>query len=264
MILTADGQVLTNYHVYRGQLSIKVTLFNETTPRPATVKGFDKANDVALLQITGASGLPTVHLGDSDNLQVGDDVVAVGNALNLAGGPTVTEGIVSAKGRSVDPTAPQNLIQTDAAINPGNSGGPLVNANGQVVGMNTLVIQQANSQEAAQNLGFAIPVNNIKPLVPDLAKGVQRAPAYLGVGVVTLTPDIAQRLGITAAQGAIIQDLPADGPAARPASSSPTSSPASTARPVTSDTASGPAHPRPQARRQGPDRLHPGHPPRAP
>ncbi len=214
MILTADGQVLTNYHVVSGATSIKVTLFNETTPRTASLKGFDRSNDVALLQIPGASRLPTVSLGDSDALQVGDDVIAVGNALNLAGGPTVTEGIVSAKGRSIDPSAPPNLIQTDAAINPGNSGGPLVNGNGQVVGMNTLVIQQANSQEAAQNLGFAIPVNTLKPLVPDLVKGVQRVPAYMGVGVVTLTPDIATRLGITATQGAIIQDLPSDGPAA--------------------------------------------------
>jgi S1-C subfamily serine protease len=237
MILTAAGQVLTNYHVVSGASSIKVTVFNETSPRPATLKGFDKSNDVALLQISGASGLPVVTLGDSDTLQVGDDVIAVGNALNLAGGPTVTEGIVSAKGRSVDPAAPQNLIQTDAAINPGNSGGPLVNANGQVVGMNTLVIQQASSSEAAQNLGFAIPVNTIKPLVPDLAKGVQRTPAYLGVGVVTLTPDIAQRLAITATQGAIIQDLPAVGPAAKAGLQQSDVITSFDGQPVTSDTA---------------------------
>jgi S1-C subfamily serine protease len=215
MILTASGQVLTNYHVVQGASSIKVTLFNESTARTATLQGFDQANDVAILQIPGAAGLPTVQLGNSDSVQVGDDVVAVGNALNLVGGPTVTAGIISAKGRTVDAAAPQNLLQTDAAINPGNSGGPLVNANGQVVGMNTLVIQQANSQEAAQNLGFAIPINTIKPLVPDLAKGIQRTPGYLGVGVVTLTPDIAQRFGITATQGAVIQDLPATGPAAQ-------------------------------------------------
>jgi serine protease Do len=215
MILTSDGQVLTNYHVIQGASSITVTLFNEAAGRTATVKGFDQANDVALLQIVGGRGLPTVQLGDSDSVQVGDDVIAVGNALNLVGGPTVTEGIISAKGRTVDPSAPQNLLQTDAAINPGNSGGPLVNANGQVVGMNTLVIQQATSQEAAQNLGFAIPINSVKPLMPDLAKGIQRTPGYLGVGVVTLTPDIAQRFGIDATQGAVIQDLPANGPAAQ-------------------------------------------------
>jgi S1-C subfamily serine protease len=215
MILTADGEVLTNNHVVEGATTISVTLFNETSGRRATVKGSDRANDVALLQINGAKGLATVRLGDSDRLQVGDGVVAVGNALDLAGGPTVTEGIISAKGRSVDPGAPPNLLQTDAAINPGNSGGPLVNADGEVVGMNTLVIGQANSQQSAQSLGFAIPVNSIKPLLGDLASGVQRTPAYLGVGVVSLTPSIAQRYGITATRGVIVQDLPQDGPAAQ-------------------------------------------------
>jgi len=206
--------VLTNNHVIEGATEVTVTLPNETTGRPATVKGFDRANDVALLQLTGASGLATVHFGDSDQLVVGDSVIAVGNALDLAGGPTVTEGIVSAKGRSVDPSAPQNLIQTDAAINPGNSGGPLVNSVGDVVGMNTLVIDQANAQQSAQSLGFAIPINNIKPMLVDLARGVQRVPAYLGVGVVALTPALAQRYGITASHGVIIQDLPAGQPAA--------------------------------------------------
>jgi S1-C subfamily serine protease len=216
MILTADGQVLTNYHVIQGASSVKATLYNETAGRTARVLGFDKANDVALVKINGVSGLQPVELGDSGKLQVGDDLVAIGNALNLTGGPTVTTGIVSAKDRTLDdPTLPQDLIQTDAAINPGNSGGPLVNGDGQVVGMNTLVIQQANSAEAAQNLGFAIAVNNIKPLLNDLAKGVSRATPYLGVGVVTLTPDIATRFNLKADHGAVIQDLTTGGPAAQ-------------------------------------------------
>jgi S1-C subfamily serine protease len=214
IVLTPDGQVLTNYHVVKGSSSVSVTLFNQTSGRPATIRGFDQSNDVALLQITGASGLPTVELGDSNALAVGDDVVAVGNALDLAGGPTVTQGIVSAKGRTIDPSEPANLIQTDAAINPGNSGGPLVNGAGQVVGINTLVVSQANSQEAAQNLGFAIPIDTIKPLVPELVAGKTIVPAYLGVGVVTLTPQISQQYQLSATQGAIIQDLPVDGPAA--------------------------------------------------
>jgi S1-C subfamily serine protease len=216
IILTADGQVLTNYHVIQGATGIKVTLYNETAGRTSRVLGFDRTNDVALLQIDNVSGLLPVELGDSSKLQVGDDVIAIGNALNLTGGPTVTSGIVSAKDRTLDdPTLPQDLIQTDAAINPGNSGGPLVNADGQVIGMNTLVIQQANAAEAAQNLGFAIAVNNIKPVLPDLRRGVTRATPYLGVGVVTLTPDIAQRFKIKADHGAIVQDLPAGGPAAK-------------------------------------------------
>jgi S1-C subfamily serine protease len=214
IVLTPDGQVLTNYHVVRGSSSVAVTLFNQTSGRPATVKGYDQSNDVALLQITGASGVPTVQLGDSNSLAVGDDVVAVGNALDLAGGPTVTQGIVSAKGRTIDPSEPANLIQTDAAINPGNSGGPLVNGAGQVVGINTLVIPKANSSEAAQNLGFAIPIDTVKPLLPELVAGRTIVPAYLGVGVVTLTAQIAQQFGLSAKQGAIIQDLPPDGPAA--------------------------------------------------
>jgi serine protease Do len=215
MIITPDGQVLTNYHVISGATSIKVTLFNETNPRTATLLGGDQTDDVALLKIQNASALSTVTLGDSSKLQVGDDVIAIGNALNLPGGPTVTTGIVSAKDRNLqDPTLPQDLIQTDAAINPGNSGGPLVNADGQVVGMNTLVIQQANSQEAAQNLGFAIPVDNIKPLLDDLRRGVTKAQAYLGVSVTTLTQDLAKRFGISADHGALIADLDTNGPAA--------------------------------------------------
>jgi S1-C subfamily serine protease len=214
IILAPDGQVLTNYHVVRGSISIAVTMFNQTSGRPATLRGYDQSNDVALLQITGASGLPAVELGESASLAVGDDVVAVGNALNLAGGPTVTQGIVSAKGRTIDPTEPPNLIQTDAAINPGNSGGPLVNGAGKVVGINTLVIPRSNSQEYAQNLGFAIPIDTIKPLLPELVAGKAIVPGYMGVGVVTLTPQIAQQFGIAATQGAIIQDLPTDGPAA--------------------------------------------------
>jgi serine protease Do len=216
MILTSNGQVLTNYHVIQGASGIKVTLYNEAAGRTARVLGFDRTNDIALLQIDNVSGLLQVELGDSSKLQVGDDVIAIGNALNLTGGPTVTSGIVSAKDRTLDdPTLPQDLIQTDAAINPGNSGGPLVNADGQVIGMNTLVIQQASAAEAAQNLGFAIAVNNIKPVLPDLQRGVTRATPYLGVGLVTLTPDIAQRFKIKADHGAVVQDLPAGGPAAK-------------------------------------------------
>jgi len=214
MILTADGQVLTNDHVIKGASTIKVTLFGQKDPRAATLLGADAANDVALLRITGASNLPTVTLGDSSALQVGDGVVAIGNALNLPGGPTVTSGIVSAKDRTLDdPTLPDDLIQTDAAINPGNSGGPLVNAQGDVVGMNTLVIQQANSQEAAQNLGFSIAVNNIKPLLGQLAQGVSTAPAYLGVGVITLTPQLAQQFSINATKGVLVSEVSSGGPA---------------------------------------------------
>jgi S1-C subfamily serine protease len=219
MILTPDGEVLTNFHVIAGATAIRVNLFTQTAPLNAAVLGADQVNDVAVLKLASVQGLPTVQLGDSSKLQVGDDVVAIGNALNLPGGPTVTEGIVSATDRNLsvdDPTAPNlPLIQTDAAINPGNSGGPLLNSEAQVVGMNTLVIQQANAQEAAQNLGFAIAVNTIKPLLPDLAKGITHVPAYLGVSVATLTPDIVSRYGLSVNKGAIVAEVAFDGPAAQ-------------------------------------------------
>jgi S1-C subfamily serine protease len=215
MIITTDGEVVTNNHVIDGATTITVTLFNSTVARPSTLLGHDATNDVAVLKVDNIAGLPTVALGDSSRSQVGDDVVAIGNALNLPGGPTVTAGIISALGRNLpDPRQPQNLIQTDAAINPGNSGGPLVNSSGEVVGMNTLVIQSANSQELAQNLGFAIPVNNIKPLIPDLAKGINRNPGYLGAGVGDMTAQIAQRLGINVDTGALVASVAAGGPAA--------------------------------------------------
>ncbi len=215
MIITSDGQVVTNNHVIDKATKITVTLFNSTEARPATLLGHDATDDVAVLKVDNISGLPTVTLGDSSKSVVGDDVVAIGNALNLPGGPTVTTGIISAIGRNLpDPRQPQNLIQTDAAINPGNSGGPLVNASGEVVGMNTLVIQSANAQELAQNLGFAIPVNNIKPLIPDLAKGINRNPGYLGAGVGDMTPQIAQRVGSSVDTGAFVASVTAGGPAA--------------------------------------------------
>jgi S1-C subfamily serine protease len=216
MVITPDGQVLTNNHVIQGATRIQVKLFNSTTSQTATLLGHDTTDDVALLKLQGASGLATVTLGDSSKVQVGDDVIAVGNALALPGGPTVTSGIISAVGRNLgDPTVPTNLLQTDAAINPGNSGGPLVNSQGQVIGINTLVIQQANAQESAQNLGFAIPVNDVKPLLSDLSRGVNKATAYLGVSVGDLTPDIARRFGLTITHGAIIADLDPNGPAAQ-------------------------------------------------
>jgi S1-C subfamily serine protease len=184
MLLTSDGQVLTNNHVVDGGSNIKVTIIGKGTHN-AHVLGTSPANDVALLQVEGVSGLPTVTLGSSGALQVGDSVVTVGNALALEGGPTVTTGIVSALNRQIDTDTETlgHLIQTDAPINSGNSGGPLLNSSAQVVGMNTAVAGNA------QNIGFAIAIDTIKPLVSSLAKG-QTPPgssassgAYLGVSL---------------------------------------------------------------------------------
>jgi putative serine protease PepD len=173
IVLTKDGELLTNAHVVAGATSIKVTLGNDTQSHDATVIGADTNRDLALVKINGVSNLTTAELGNSGDLKVGDDVVAIGNALNLQGGMTVTEGIVSALNRSIDAGGEagsdseslDGLIQTDAAINPGNSGGPLVNSSGQVIGINT-----ATSGDA-QNIGFAIAIDNAKPVIDQLRKG---------------------------------------------------------------------------------------------
>ena len=170
VILTPDGEVLTNAHVVEGATSIEVTLAGEGQARRADLVGIDSSNDLALLKIRNASGLPTAELGSSAALKVGDDVVAIGNALALDGGLTVTEGIVSAVNRTISDRAIhlEGLIQTDAAINSGNSGGPLVNAAGQVVGINTVVAGDA------QNIGFAIAIDRAKPVIDQLRSGLRR------------------------------------------------------------------------------------------
>jgi putative serine protease PepD len=169
IILTAGGQVLTNAHVVADATAIKVTLHGETTSHSATVIGADTANDVALLQIQGVSGLTPASIGNSSSVAVGDDVVAIGNALDLAGGVTVTKGIVSALNRSIDVDnhALTGLIQTDAAISSGNSGGPLVNAFGQVIGMNSAGATSSGSV-TAENIGFAIPITHALQIVDTL------------------------------------------------------------------------------------------------
>lgn len=172
MILTADGEVLTNAHVVSAASSITVTLNGQSQAREATLVGIDTNNDLALLKIKGASNLPTVSIGKSSNVQVGDDVVAIGNALALEGGPTVTQGIISALNRSLGANSGEmpGLIQTDAPISSGNSGGPLVNASGQVIGINTAVA--ASSQgTTASNIGFAIPIDKAMTIVQHLRAG---------------------------------------------------------------------------------------------
>ncbi len=202
MLITPDGDVLTNAHVVNGATSIEVTLFNETQPRQADLLGSDPSSDVAVLKIRDASGLPTVTLGDSDKMRVGDGVVAIGNALALPGGPSVTVGIVSAKDRTIDAEDEHltGLLQTDAAINPGNSGGPLVNEAGEVIGMNTAI------RGDAQNIGFAIAVNTVKPKLEALKTGRSSvtSTAFLGVNAQTLTPEIKEQFDFSADKGAIV------------------------------------------------------------
>src|SRR6266511_596307 len=165
IILTSDGEVLTNAHVVNGASSIKVTLNGQSQSRTATLVGIDTSADLALLKITGASGLPTVTIGKSSEMAVGD-------ALALQGGPTVTSGIVSALNRSIDTDSGRmtGLIQTDAAISSGNSGGPLVNAAGQVIGINSAAAASTQNT-TAQNIDFAIPIDKAMTVVQQLRSG---------------------------------------------------------------------------------------------
>jgi S1-C subfamily serine protease len=218
MILTSDGLILTNNHVIAAAAAggrITVTLSGSTATIPAVLVGTVPSEDVALIRALGQSNLPTVTLGNSDALVTGDSVVAIGNALGLAAGtPSVTEGIVSALGRTVtagDASTSQtetlhNMIQTDAAINPGNSGGPLLDAEGQVIGMNTAVAGTLPDGTSAQNIGFAIPVAEIKRLLPQLRRGgtATGRGAYLGVQISTLTPALAQSYGFSTTSGALV------------------------------------------------------------
>ncbi len=225
MIITPGGEVITNNHVIAGATTITVTLWGATKPMPATLVDTDPTNDVALLQITGAANLPVVSYGDSDDVQVGDGVVAIGNALGLsAGSPTVTQGIISATGRTVPASDPSgtvtetltNMFQTDAAINPGNSGGPLVDSSGKVIGMNTAVASSGASQ--AQNIGFAIPSNKISQLLPKLrAKSIsnatQNGAGYLGVYIETLTSELRSAYNFVPTQGAVVTEVTSGSPA---------------------------------------------------
>ncbi len=228
MIIDANGTVVTNNHVIAlaadGGGKITVTESGTTKSKPATLVGTDPSRDVAMLRITGASGLPTVTLGSSKALQVGDAVVAIGNALGLAAGtPTVTQGIVSALGRTVTAGASSssatetltNMIQTDAAINPGNSGGPLIDSDGQVIGMNTAVAGSDSDGTSAQDIGFAIPSATIESLLPGLEKGgtPQTGGGYLGVDITTLNSQLRSQYGFTPQSGAVVLDVVPGSPA---------------------------------------------------
>jgi len=221
MIISKTGLVVTNNHVIAaavgGSSTITVTRTGTTSVLPATLLGTDPTNDIALLQIQGAHNLPPVTFGNSTRLVVGDGVVAIGNALGLAAGtPTVTQGIVSALGRTVTAGSSAssstetlyNMIQTDAAINPGNSGGPLIDSSGQVVGMNTAVAGATSDGSSAQNIGFAIPASRIERLLPTLLHGTtptHRKGAYLGVYIRTVTPALAAANSLSVTAGALVQ-----------------------------------------------------------
>ncbi len=203
-IISKDGQVVTNNHVVEGASEIVVKLA-DSEEYPATVLGRDSKTDLALLKIKPKKDLPTVTLGDSKSLKVGEWVVAIGNPLGLSN--TVTAGIVSAKGREIGAGPYDDFVQTDAPINPGNSGGPLVNLRGEVVGINTAIAAQG------QGIGFAIPVDTAKLVVPQLAADGKVHRSWLGVSIQEVTPDLAKSLGMSEPRGALVSDVVADSPA---------------------------------------------------
>jgi len=184
-VISPDGDIVTNAHVVEDATEIIVFL-SDGTEMPARLLGADPTRDLAVIKID-ASGLTVANLGTSSSIEVGDPVLAIGNALDLAGGPTVTTGIVSARNRVVptESTRLTNVLQTDAAINPGNSGGPLVNANGEVIGISTAIAGNA------EGIGFAIEIDHARPVIDSLAEGIVPSRPLLGVSVIDVE-DIAE------------------------------------------------------------------------
>ncbi|HKD39629.1 MAG TPA: Do family serine endopeptidase [Myxococcaceae bacterium] len=204
-IIDPKGLVLTNNHVVQDAVSIRVKLDDGREFEGKTV-GRDPLTDVALVRLTGnVQNLPVVKLGDSDAMRVGDWVVAIGNPFGLAS--SVSAGIISAKSRDIRASTYDDFLQTDAAINPGNSGGPLFNLKGEVIGINTAIVG------GGTGIGFAVPSNMAKSLLPQLEKEGTVSRGYLGVGIQDLTPDLAKGLGVPAKEGAVVTEVRADGPA---------------------------------------------------
>ena len=209
VIVTADGYLLTNNHVIDGASDIEVRLSDGRQAR-ATLVGTDPETDVALLKIT-LDRLPVIHLGNADDLLVGDVVLAIGNPFNV--GQTVTSGIVSALGRTqLGINTFENFIQTDAAINPGNSGGALVDTAGNLVGINTAIFSRSGG---SLGIGFAIPVSTARQVMDALLQGGPVARGWIGVQTRELTPDIAEGLNLPVKEGVLISGVLRDAPAAR-------------------------------------------------
>lgn len=206
-IIDSNGTILTNYHVVGNAQKINVTL-SDGKSYEAKVIGTDQKTDIAVIKIDAGRDLPAAALGDSDRLEVGEWVIAIGNPFGLD--HTVTSGIVSAKGRQIGAGPYDNFIQTDASINPGNSGGPLLNLRGEVVGINTAIFSQSGGNIG---IGFAIPTNSVKDLLPQLRDKGRVVRGYLGTTVQKITPEIADSLSLKQGGGALVADVLKGGPA---------------------------------------------------
>ncbi|MCX8030883.1 MAG: DegQ family serine endoprotease [Thermodesulfovibrionales bacterium] len=207
VIVSSDGYIVTNNHVIEKADDIKVILLDKRSFK-AKIIGADPKTDIAVIKID-SSNLPVLKWGDSDSLQVGEFVLAIGNPFGLSN--TVTMGIVSAIGRTdVGIADYENFIQTDAAINPGNSGGPLVNMKGEVIGINTAIFSKTGGY---QGIGFAVPSNMVKGVIEQLIKKGKVTRGWIGVTIQELTPEIAQKFGLKSSEGVLITDIAKGSPA---------------------------------------------------
>lgn len=207
-LIDPSGVVITNNHVIEGADRIEIT-FTDGTTLPATLAGSDPKTDLAVLRVESDETLPYVRFGDSGKLRVGDWVMAIGNPFGLGG--SVTAGIVSALNRDIHAGNYDDFIQTDAAINRGNSGGPLFNLDGEVVGVNSAIISPSG---ASVGIGFAVPASTAQPIVEQILKYGETRRGWIGVRIQTVTPDIAESLGLGPVRGALIAGLTEGGPAA--------------------------------------------------
>ncbi|HSW84005.1 MAG TPA: trypsin-like peptidase domain-containing protein [Usitatibacter sp.] len=209
VIVSREGYILTNDHVVEGVSDIKVTLFDGRTV-PGKIVGSDPDTDLAVVRIN-ANGLTPITFGLSEQAKVGDVVLAIGDPFSV--GQTVTMGIISAVGRELGPSTPfSNFIQTDAAINPGNSGGALVDTNGNLIGVNTLIFSRSGGY---QGIGFAIPVSLAKRVMEQIIETGSVTRGWFGVEVADITPELAESLGLKGTEGAIIGAIERGSPAER-------------------------------------------------
>ncbi|NIQ01991.1 MAG: Do family serine endopeptidase [Nitrospinaceae bacterium] len=214
-IIDPEGYILTNHHVINGadKIQVRLQISNDEKKYEAELVGADKKTDIALLKIRrnndGGEPFPFIRMGNSDQLEVGEWVIAIGNPFGLS--HTVTTGIVSAKSRNIGAGPYDEFIQTDASINPGNSGGPLLNMKGEVVGINTAII----SGNAGGNvgIGFAIPINMAAGIMKDLKEHGKVTRGWLGVMIQNLTPDLAESFSLKTTNGALVSQVYPDSPA---------------------------------------------------
>jgi len=208
-IINRDGHILTNNHVVDEAASVQVKL-SDGREFSANVVGKDPKTDLALLKIDDGGNLPVLPLGDSAALQVGEPIMAIGNPFGLE--QTVTTGIVSATGRLIGASSYDDFIQTDASINPGNSGGPLINARGEAVGISTAIFSRTGG---SIGIGFAVPINMAKFVVPQLAQHGRVVRGWLGVTIQPLTAELARSFGVPETEGALVSNVQDGSPAAK-------------------------------------------------